>query len=63
MTTTVVAMLAFALLFVCWGVLRPADTREAGCHGCSHGDTADCGAECPLLMDAFETETRTEVTR
>jgi hypothetical protein len=51
MTSTLVAMLAFALLFVCWGVLRPADAR-GGCHECSHtDDPSSCGDVCPLYED------------
>jgi hypothetical protein len=50
--STLVAMLAFALLFVGWGLMRPADHRGGGCHGCSHSDDpSTCGDSCPLLED------------
>jgi hypothetical protein len=62
MTATLVPVIAFALLFVCWGMLRPADQRQGGCHGCSHGDPSECGRSCPLLDD-LETKTRVGVER
>jgi hypothetical protein len=50
--STLLALFAFALLFVCWGVLRPADQRGGGCHACPHGDDpGGCGDVCALFDD------------
>jgi hypothetical protein len=45
-------MLGFAVLFVVFGVMRPADRRSGGCHGCQHEvGSVECGTECPLLRE------------
>ena len=52
MSGEIVGIALVAVLFVLFGVLRPADRPESGgCHGCSHGDGNDCGVACPLLKD------------
>jgi hypothetical protein len=63
MTTVLVAMAAFALLFVCWGVLRPADRRGGGCHECYHpDDPSACGDSCPIFED-LESQPKVGVER
>jgi hypothetical protein len=61
--TTALAMFAFALLFVCWGMMRPADLRGGGCHECSHtDDPSSCGDSCPLFED-LDTKPKVGVER
>jgi hypothetical protein len=63
MSSTLVAMLALAGLFACWGFLRPADRRPGGCHGCTRvDDPAGCGETCPLFED-LESQPKVGVER
>jgi hypothetical protein len=61
--TEILAILLLAALFVIFGVTRWADRDSGGCHGCSHGDSGDCGDECPLLREAFDREPQPDVWR
>lgn len=50
--TTLLAVLAFAVLFVIWGLMHPMDHGAAGCHACPHGDDRTaCGSSCALFAD------------
>jgi hypothetical protein len=52
MITQLIVLVAFMALFVVFGLLRPADREDAGCHGCSNSDgPTECGVSCPLLRD------------
>jgi hypothetical protein len=54
--TEILAIVLLAALFVLFGATRSADRDTGGCHGCSHGETGECGDECPLLREAFDRE-------
>jgi hypothetical protein len=54
--TGLLATLAFAALFVAFGLLRPAD-RSGGCHGCTDQSAGRCGAACPLSRDPSPDDT------
>ena len=50
--SVVLAILAFALLFVVFGVIAPW-MRAGDCHGCSADHSPGCG-ECPMRGPRLE---------
>jgi hypothetical protein len=51
MISTILAMAAFALLFVGWGLMRPADRRPGGCHSCPNSGDGGCADSCAIFDD------------
>jgi hypothetical protein len=48
---TMLGTAVIALLFGAFGLLRPADRRPDGCHGCTHEGGGCDGSSCALLED------------
>jgi hypothetical protein len=51
MITGIVGMTVIALLFAAFGLMRPADRKAGGCHGCEHGSDGCDATTCGLLKD------------
>jgi hypothetical protein len=52
MISSILAVAAFSLLFVAWGLMRPADRKPGGCHACPHGDEpGGCAESCAIFED------------
>jgi hypothetical protein len=51
MVGALVGTVVVALLFAVFGLLRPADRRPGGCHGCEHEGSGCEGASCTRFAD------------